>query len=426
MARLAVKSGKCVVIGLQTTGEATLKEAIDGAEISYESGTEDLPSVAETLMLRVCKLVDHPDYLGPREPRQALCERLRQQVLDLKLPPNVLDDVIDRCGGPSVVAEMTGRSVRLVRGSQGSKEFFLEKRGQDGKENIRERDAFQSGRKLIGVISDAASTGVSLHASRTVKNQRRRLHITLQLPWAADKAVQQFGRTHRSNQLTAPIYVLLMSEIGGETRFATAVASRMKKLGALTKGDRRAAGTGQKGGVEDFDIDDAIGRQALAVFLTDVMGMLRQRVPSVVPAFLEPEDPNDVIDKPKAAKFAADALEAMSRIGLVVRSPTMGTQWNRKGSAKADARFFLNRLFMIPLDLQAHIHAVFEATVSKIKSDQLRVGGVSEGIVDVAGDNFELVNRQVISLDADTKARTELITYTSDRGTSVFSHGVAV
>lgn len=65
--------------------------------------------------------------------------------------------------------------------------------------------------------------------------------------------MQQLGRTHRSNQLQPPRYVILFTDVAGEHRFAGAVAKRLEQLGALTHGDRHAA---CQDALASFNVDD--------------------------------------------------------------------------------------------------------------------------------------------------------------------------
>lgn len=281
-----------------------------------------------------------------------------------RLPPNTLDQLIDELGGPENVAEMTGRKGRVIQTEDGQIQYESRSEQDIPLEtlNLTEKQRFMDGEKDVAIISEAASSGISLQSDRRVRNQRRRVHITLELPWSADRAVQQFGRTHRSNQVNAPEYMFLISDLAGERRFASTVAKRLESLGALTHGDRRATETRD---LSQFNIDNKYGRSALESIMKSIMGY---------------EQP--IVPPPKDYKgdFFKDIAGALVGVSLIVNSEAT------PGVLSLDKDYnniskFLNRILGMPVDLQNRLFKYFTDTLNATISAAKKTGRFDLGIL---------------------------------------------
>ncbi|XP_066942115.1 protein strawberry notch homolog 1 isoform X7 [Macrobrachium rosenbergii] len=321
--------------------------------------------------------------------------------LGRKLPPNTLDQLIDELGGPENVAEMTGRKGRVVQGDDGQVQYESRSEVDVSLEilNIKEKERFMNSEKDIAIISEAASSGISLQSDRRVKNQRRRVHITLELPWSADRAIQQFGRTHRSNQVNAPEYVFLISELAGERRFASIVAKRLESLGALTHGDRRAT---ESRDLSSFNIDNKYGRMALESTMKTMMGYEHPIVPP-------PED--------YKGDFFSDIQNALVGVGLITKEDNiyqLDKDYNNMSK-------FLNRILGMPVELQNRLFQYFTDTLAAIISQAKRTGKYDMGILDlgIGGEGCKKTKTKTwVGKHATGTAKTEIHTVLVERGLS--------
>ena len=116
-------------------------------------------------------------------------DRLIERLASLAPVQGALDQIVQRFG-TEMVAEVTGRSRRIVR--KGDR-LCVENRA--GSANLAEAQAFMDDEKRILVFSDAGGTGRSYHADLAARNQRLRVHYLLEAGWKADTAIQGLGRS---------------------------------------------------------------------------------------------------------------------------------------------------------------------------------------------------------------------------------------
>ncbi|GAB4817769.1 hypothetical protein N2152v2_004815 [Parachlorella kessleri] len=361
-------------------------------------------------------------------------EQVKGVVSQLDLPNNPLDMLIDMLGGPSQVAEMTGRKGRLVR-NPSSNTVKFEARNASGVDkgasleliNVHEKELFMSGEKLVAIISEAASAGISLHADRRAANQRRRVHLTLELPWSADRAIQQFGRSHRANQATGPQYRLIFTPLGGERRFAAAVARRLASLGALTQGDRRAGPS-----LSSYNYESVWGQRALREMYAAIMEESSARPPLVLPMPCRP-GPDGQPPQMTVARFMGRARALLLNAGVIRYNKAVGAAHINEYLAreegaptvcgtieerdKTDVPRFLNRLLGLDPDAQALLFDYYQATLEALTARARREGALDEGIIDVSAHSIQLEGPPcTLHKDATTGAATLLYTIQLDRG----------
>ncbi|KXJ14796.1 protein strawberry notch homolog 1 [Exaiptasia diaphana] len=325
------------------------------------------------------------------------------EVLSKQLPPNTLDELIDSLGGPDKVSEMTGRKGRVVSHDDGTVSYESRSRQDVSLEylNIEEKKRFMCGEKFVAIISEAASSGISLQADRRAQNQRRRVHITLELPWSADKAIQQFGRSHRSNQVSAPEYIFLISELAGERRFASVVAKRLESLGALTHGDRRAT---ESRDLSRYNFDNKYGRAALEAVLKSICGHATPMVPP----------PSNY-----SGNFINDIRVALVGVGLATRDDR--GIYNILDKDYTNLSRFLNRILGISVQLQNLLFGYFMDTLAAIILQAKRSGRWDEGILDLGSQGEEVTELSVqtfVGSKTIGTATTELHTVSVERGAS--------
>jgi hypothetical protein len=301
-------------------------------------------------------------------------DRLIEQLAAMEPVQGALDQIVQRFG-TDMVAEVTGRSRRIVRkvDADGTR-FVVENRPAHA--NLAEAQAFMEDRKQILIFSDAGGTGRSYHADLGSRNQRLRHHYLLEAGWKADTAIQGLGRTNRTNQAQPPLFRPVATDVQAEKRFLSTIARRLDTLGAITRGQRQTGG----------------------------QGLFR---------------PEDNLESP----YARDALRQLYMLIYVgkVEGCSLGHFESLTGLSLTDGSgclkdelppitTFLNRLLALTIAMQNVLFTAFEQLLSTKVESAMASGTYDIGLETLTADSFTVAHSETIYTHPSTGAETRLLT----------------
>ncbi|MFN5040029.1 MAG: strawberry notch-like NTP hydrolase domain-containing protein [Bradyrhizobium sp.] len=386
--------GHAAVIQIVSTGEALMERRL--AEIPTEEWNDVrvditpreyvLDYLAHSFPVQLYEpftdtegnLSSRPVYRDgqPVESREAVARRdeLIERLASLPPVPGALDQIVQRFGA-DMVAEVTGRSRRIVRKGE---RLAVENRAPSA--NLAETAAFMDDLKRILVFSDAGGTGRSYHAELSAKNQRLRVHYLLEPGWKADAAIQGLGRTNRTNQAQPPLFRPIATNVKAEKRFLSTIARRLDTLGAITRGQRQTGGQGlfrPEDNLESSYARDALRQLYLLIVRGKVEGCSLQRFES------------------------ATGLKLTDDNGIKDELPPITT--------------FLNRLLALTIELQGVLFTAFEQLLDAKVAGAIASGVYDVGLETLTAESLKVTERTTIYTHPATGAQTRLLTITERR-----------
>jgi hypothetical protein len=289
-----LRQGQKPVVVIENTMESLMRElSADDADLIYgaDAGDGDIvqgelfgadaeelpegvqrqpPTFRDALNLLLDRVVSLSVRRGDDDPVKEVVEddeiqakakeirRLVEDFPDLSLSP--IDDIRDRVQeiGRSLVQsgeaqnpwagdEISARGMRVTEGR------YVPMPPRDRNQVI---SAFQNGLLDFLIITKAGSTGLSLHASERVKDQRVRVMLELQIASNVVERIQFWGRINRRGQVVEPFFNTLSTGLPFQVRTLAMQNKKVSDLSANVTGSSETAAS-----MNVPDLIDSVGNE---------------------------------------------------------------------------------------------------------------------------------------------------------------------